>query len=76
MKIKRVQEVEDTGIARKILVARKLSDKSLEQICKEVGVSRTYWYSIEKDDLTGSLSYANLKKIESVLDIELEIYFD
>ena len=52
------------------------SDKSLEQICDEVELSRTYWYDLEKEKLKGTLSIENLKKIEIVLGVDLGVRFD
>ncbi|PMB09351.1 transcriptional regulator, partial [Fischerella thermalis CCMEE 5282] len=59
----------------RIKQARLDSKKSLEQICDEVGVSRTYWYDIEKETLKGALSIENLRKIEEALEVDFGVEF-
>ncbi len=76
MRIRQIREIEVEGLGEKIKVARLDSKKSLEQICTEVGVSRTYWYEIEKETIKGTLSYENFQKIQEVLNINLEVNFD
>ncbi len=77
MRIRQVKEIEVKGLGERIK-KRRLSlfgDKSLERICDEVGVSRTYWYDLEKETLKGALSIENLRKIEKALGIEFGINF-
>lgn len=76
MRIRQIKEVEVTGFGKKIKEARLNSRKSLEEICEEVDLSRTYWYDIEKESLKGTLSIENLRKIEEVLDIDLGVKFE
>lgn len=78
MRVRQVREVEIDGLGKRIKQARLAiaQNKSLEQICDEVGVSRTYWYDIEKETLKGALSIENLRKIEKTLSIDLEVRFD
>lgn len=76
MRIRQIKEIEVENLGAKIKQARLKSDKSLEQICEEVGVSRTYWYDLEKETLKGTLSFENLEKIESTLNIKLGVNFD
>jgi transcriptional regulator with XRE-family HTH domain len=76
MRIRQVKEVEIGGLGERIKQARLNSSKSLEQICDEVGVSRTYWYDIEKETLKGALSIENLRKIEAVLGVEFGVTLD
>ena len=74
MKIRQVKEI-DVDISEKIKQARiEISNKkSLAAICKEVGVSTTYWYDIEKNSIRGALSIENLRKIEKALEIDLGV---
>ena len=53
MRIRQIREVEVAGLGERIRQARLAISgvKSLEQICDEVGVSRTYWYDVEKETL-------------------------
>ncbi len=73
MRIRQVREIEIEGLGERIKQARLDSRKSLEQICDEVGVSRTYWYDIEKETVRGALSIENLRKIEEVLGVEFGV---
>lgn len=76
MRIRLVKEIEIEGLGERIKTARLGSNKSLEQICDLVGVSRTYWYDIEKETLKGALSVENLCKIEQVLGVSFGVVFD
>lgn len=75
IRIRQVREVEIDGLGERIKQARLAiaTAKSLEQICDEVGVSRTYWYDIEKETLKGALSIENLRKIEQVLGVDFGV---
>lgn len=76
MRIRLIKEVEVEGLGDIIKQARLDSRKSVEQICSEIGVSRTYWYDIEKETLRGTLSFENFQKIQQVLNLDLKISFD
>jgi transcriptional regulator with XRE-family HTH domain len=76
MRIRQIKEIEIEGMGERIKQARLDSRKSLEQICREVGVSRTYWYDVEKETLKGALSIENLRKFEQALGIDLGVGFD
>lgn len=78
MRIRQIKEVEIDGLGESIRQARLAMSqtKSVEQICDEIGVSRTYWYDIEKETLKGALSIENLRKIEKALGVNLGVYFD
>jgi len=76
MRIRWIKEIEVKGLGGVIKKARKISDKTLDQLCDEVGVSRTYWYDIENETLKGTLSFENLKKIEESLEIDSGVSFD
>lgn len=75
MRIRQVKEIDIEGLGDRIKQARLDSKKSLEQICDEVGVSRTYWYDIEKETLKGALSIENLRKIEEALEVDFGVEF-
>ncbi|RUT03637.1 hypothetical protein DSM106972_052760 [Dulcicalothrix desertica PCC 7102] len=49
MRIRQVREIKFDGLGNRIKEARLNCRKSLEQICDEVGFSRTYWYDLEKE---------------------------
>jgi transcriptional regulator with XRE-family HTH domain len=78
MRIRQIREVEVMGLGERIKQARIRikNTKSLEQVCEEVGMSRTYWYDIEKETLKGALSIENLRKIESALGADFGVKLD
>lgn len=80
MKIRKVvTKVADVhGLGEKIKQARMSlprDGKSLEDLCDEVGFSRTYWYSIEKGSVK-TLSIETLQKIEKALGVDFGVKFD
>ncbi len=83
MKVRQIKDIEIPGLAETIKTARMAiaeapepNKKTMEDICREVGLSRTYWYDIEHDRLRGTLSIENLRKIEVALNIDLGVKFD
>ena len=78
MRIRQIRDVEVHGLGDRIKAARVAisNEKSLEQICGEVGLSRTYWYDLEKESLKGTLSLENLRKIEAALKVDLGVKFE
>lgn len=76
MRIRQIREIKVEGLGEKIRRARKLSDKSLETLCSEVGVSKTYWYEMEKETIKGALSIENLKAVEKALETDFGVKFD
>ncbi|MFG6094330.1 helix-turn-helix transcriptional regulator [Leptothoe sp. ISB3NOV94-8A] len=76
MRVRKILEVEVEGLGKRIKEARLASDKSLEALCGEVGVSRTYWYDLEKETLKGTLSIENLQAIEKALGVSFGVKFD
>ena len=76
MRVRKILEVEVEGLGKRIKEARLASDKSLEALCGEVGVSRTYWYDLEKETLKGTLSVENLEAIEKALGVSFGVSFD
>ena len=76
MRVRKILEIEAEGLGERIKQARLASEKSLEALCGEVGVSRTYWYDLEKETLKGTLSFENLKAIESALGVSFGVTFD
>ncbi len=78
MRVREIREINVDGLNERIKEARlALSPhKSLEKICSEVGVSKTYWYALERNTINGTLSIENLRKIESVLGVDFGVTFD
>ncbi len=78
MQVKRVTETikEFSGIGEKIRKAREGDRRSLSEICRQSGISRSYWYQIENGDLRSPVTEAMIRKIEKILNIDLEVSFD
>ena len=62
------------GLSERLLAARKSSDMSLLEICRQLGITPTYWYKLEKAD-TNTISYELLTRIADLLSLELDINF-
>lgn len=75
MRVRKILEVKVVGLGERIKKARLASDKSLESLCGEVGVSRTYWYDVEKETLKGTLSAENLAAMEQALGVSFGVSF-
>lgn len=75
MRVRQIKEIEVAGLGDRIRQARiAISNvKSLEQICNETDLSRTYWYDLEKETLKGALSVENLRKIEAALGVSFDV---
>lgn len=71
--VKMVRTIEVPGLGDRIREARKESGQSVDRLCDQVGVSRTYWYDIENGALKGSLSLENLRAIEQVLGVNFGV---
>ncbi|MEM7771609.1 MAG: helix-turn-helix transcriptional regulator [Cyanobacteria bacterium P01_A01_bin.37] len=78
VQVKRTVEVvlEFPGLGKKIQAAREKDSRSLSEICRQSGISRSYWYQIEGEDLRSPATEEIVRKIESVLDIDLGVNFD
>lgn len=78
MQIKRtIIKVKDfTGLGAKIREARKKDDRSLVALCRACNISRAYWYQIEVESLPSPISECAIRKIETVLGIDLNLDFD
>ena len=78
VQVKRVVEMvrEFPGLGDRIKKAREGDGRSLLQICRESGVSRTYWYQLENEQIYASVSEEVIRKIETTLGVDLGIYFE
>jgi transcriptional regulator with XRE-family HTH domain len=77
VKVRRIvkQEVERPGRGGRIKAAREASDRSLQSLAKEAGVSRNYWYQLEAEAVMGGVSEDTLRKIEQVLNVDFGVKF-
>lgn len=81
MRIKKtiVKEIEVGGLGERIRLARMTlprNGKTLDTLCNEAGISRTYWYEIEKERVRGAVSVEVLQKIEQALGVDFGVKFD
>jgi transcriptional regulator with XRE-family HTH domain len=74
MRVRKVQEVEVPRLSKQLLSARKASDMSLLEICRQLDITPTYWYKLEKGGAE-TINYDLLEKIEDLLLLDLGIEF-
>ena len=70
------QEIDAPGLGTKIKNARDASSRSLSALCREVGISRNYWYQLEAEKVMGGITEEMLRKIEAVLGADFGVNFD
>jgi transcriptional regulator with XRE-family HTH domain len=77
VQVKRVQEIviDFPGLGQRIRHAREQDDRSLSQICRESGISRSYWYQLESEDLRSPATEEIIRKVEQVLGVDLGVTF-
>lgn len=78
VQVKRVVEIinDFPGLGQRIRQAREQDERSLSQICRECGVSRSYWYQLESEDMRSPATEEIIRKIENALGIDLGVRFD
>lgn len=78
VQVKRVVEIinDFPGLGQRIRQAREQDERSLSQICRECGVSRSYWYQLEGEDMRSPATEEIIRKIENALGIDLGVRFD
>jgi len=64
------------GLGKRIKNAREGDERSLVRICKDSGVSRTYWYQIENEATLSPITEDVVRRIEAALSIDLGVTFD
>ena len=74
MRVRKIQEYEVPDLPKQLLAARKASNMSLLEICRQLDISATYWYKLEREE-TGSISYELLCDISKLLSLELDFDF-
>ncbi|MGB2924540.1 MAG: helix-turn-helix transcriptional regulator [Limnothrix sp.] len=74
MRVRKIQEYEAPDLPKQLLAARKASNMSLLEICRQLNISATYWYKLEREE-TGTISYELLYEISKLLSLELDFDF-
>lgn len=72
MRIRKVDELDVPDLAARLKAAREADDRSLAEICRQVGVSPQYWYNLERGTVT-TMSFETLRKIEEVLGVDFGV---
>ncbi|MDJ0719721.1 MAG: helix-turn-helix transcriptional regulator [Prochloraceae cyanobacterium] len=77
VQVKRVVEVvkDVPNLGQRIRQAREQDPRSLSQICRDCGISRSYWYQLEGEDLRAPATEEIIRKIEATLGVDLEVKF-
>ena len=75
VKVRRVIEVEVSGLGDRISKARKADKRSLETLASQAGISRGYWYDIESESVRDALPEDTLRRIEAALGVDLGVAF-
>ena len=77
VQVKKVIEIIDNfpQLGQRIRQAREADPRSLSQICRECGISRSYWYQLESEDLRSPASEEIIRKIEAALGVDLQVKF-
>ncbi|MEM9451607.1 MAG: helix-turn-helix transcriptional regulator [Cyanobacteria bacterium P01_E01_bin.6] len=78
VQVKRTIEtvIDFPNLGKRIQVAREKDSRSLSEICRQSGISRSYWYQIEAEDLRSPATEEIVRKIESVLGVDLGVEFE
>jgi transcriptional regulator with XRE-family HTH domain len=78
VQVKRIVEFvrEFPGLGQRIRQAREQDKRALTTICRECGLSRSYWYQLESEDLRSAVTEEAIRKIEKVLGVDLGVNFD
>jgi transcriptional regulator with XRE-family HTH domain len=76
VKIRRCIDKEIEGLGDRIRQARKESGETIELLAGKAGISRVYWYDIEKERIRDSLPEETLRRIEKALNLDLGVNFD
>jgi len=78
VQVKRVVEVvhDFPGLGKRIRQAREQDKRSLSEICRGCGISRSYWYQLEAEDLRSPATEEIIRKIECALGVDLGVHFN
>ncbi len=63
-------------LAQRIHQAQVASNLSVSEVCRRIGISRTYWYKLINDKVPEGLTESTLRKIENVLDADFKVVFE
>jgi transcriptional regulator with XRE-family HTH domain len=75
MKVRKITDVEIPKLGERIKKARKKDSRPLTVLAAAAGMTTANWYAIEGEEIK-NLPIETLRKIEAVLDIDLNVKFD
>ncbi|WP_313950031.1 helix-turn-helix transcriptional regulator [Nostoc sp. FACHB-190] len=75
MRVRKTEERDFPGLGARIKQARESDSRSLIHLCAEIDMTPANWYKIENEE-TKVLPLETLRKIESVLQVDLGVKFD
>ena len=77
VKIRRIErrEIEVPDLEKRIADAQRNSGKSIAEVCRIVGFSRSYWYQMVNGK-EEAIAEETLRKIERVLDVDFGAKFN
>ncbi len=70
------QTINVPDLAERIQQAQIASKLSVTEVCRRIGISRTYWYKLINNDISEGLAEPTLRKIEQALGIDLGVNFN
>lgn len=70
------QTIKVPDLAERIQHAQMASGLSVSEVCRRVGISRTYWYKLVNNNIPEGLAEPTFRKIEEVLGIDLGVQFN
>lgn len=71
--IKKVVEID--GLPEMIAQAKIASGKNVENVCKEAGFTRVYWYRLIKGE-EEAIAYKTIRSLEKILNTDFGIKFE
>lgn len=75
MRVRKTIEVQVDDLPERLAQANNESRKTLAQICREAGITPTYWYSLVRGK-KDSIPHTTLKNLEFALGVDLGVKFE
>ena len=76
VKITWTQEMEVSGLGKRIEAARRQSKRSVADLAKAAGISRAYWYDLEQERIRQSVPIETIRNVEESLGVDFGVSFD
>lgn len=69
------QTIKIADLGEKVQQAQAESGLSVSEVCRRIGISRTYWYKLINDNIPEGLAEPTFRKIEEVLGVDFGVHF-